>query len=143
MAASVRILIVDDFEPWRRLLFFFLQQSPAWQIICEASDGLEAIEKTRELQPDLILMDIGLPKLNGIEAARQIRKIAPRSRILFLSENCSPEVVRAAFSAGGHGYVVKSDAAQDLLAAIQAVIGDKQFVGGRFSTQDLSRPTGA
>ena len=138
MAASVRILIVDDFEPWRRLLFFFLQRYPTWQIICEASDGLEAIEKSRELHPDLILLDIGLPKLNGIEAARHIRKIAPCSRILFLSENCCPDVVREALRAGGCGYVVKSDAAHDLMAAMEAVIDDKQFVGSRFSGYDLT-----
>jgi len=141
-AASVRILIVDDYEPWRRLLTFFLQRHPAWQIISEASDGLEAIEKTRELQPDLILLDIGLPRLNGIEAARQIRTIAPRSRILFLSENCCPDVVREALSVGG-GYVVKSDAASELIVALESVIVNKQFVGRRFLAQDLWNPTGA
>jgi DNA-binding NarL/FixJ family response regulator len=143
VAASVRILIVDDFEPWRRLLFFLLQQNPAWQIICEASDGLAAIEKTRELQPDLILLDIGLPKLNGIEAARQIRTIAPRSRILFLSENCRPAVVREALNVGRSGYVVKSDAASELFVAMEAVIANKQFVGRRFLALELSNPTGA
>lgn len=89
LSVSIRILIVDDFEPWRRSLCSLLQQNPAWQVICEASDGLEAIEKSRELQPDLILLDIGLPKLNGIEAARQIRKLAPGARILFLRERLS------------------------------------------------------
>ena len=143
MSASVRILIVDDFEPWRRFLSSFLQQDPAWQIICEASDGLEAIEKSRELQPDLIVLDIGLPKLNGIEVARQIRQISPRSRILFLSENCSPAVVRAALSAGGGGYVVKSDAASDLFVALEAVIANKRFVGRRFLADDLSNPAEA
>ena len=70
--ASVRILIVDDCEPWRRMVFALLQEYPDWQIICEASDGVEAVQKSEELQPDLILLDIGLPRLNGIEAARQI-----------------------------------------------------------------------
>ena len=83
MATSVRILVVDDFEPWRCFLRLFLQQYPTWQIICEAEDGLEAVEKSRELQPDLILLDIGLPKLNGIEAARQF------TRSHHLHESCS------------------------------------------------------
>lgn len=133
MATSVRILIVDDFAPWRRFLCSFLQQDPAWQIICEASDGLEAIDKTRKLQPDLIVLDIGLPKLNGIEAARQIHRIAPRSRILFFSENCCPDVVREALSAGGSGYVVKSDAAHDLIPCMKAVMKDQQFVSSRIA----------
>jgi DNA-binding NarL/FixJ family response regulator len=128
LATAVRILVVDDFEPWRRFLRCFLQEDPTWQIICEASDGLEAIEKGRELQPDLILLDIGLPKLNGIAAAREIRKIAPRSRILFFSENCCPAVVREALSAGGSGYVVKSDAASDLLPSLKAIMQNQQFV---------------
>jgi DNA-binding NarL/FixJ family response regulator len=99
--ASVRILVVDDFEPWRRFLGLFLRQKPEWQTICEASDGLDAIEKSRELQPDLILLDIGLPILNVIEAAKQIRKVAPRARVLFLSENTCPEVMREALRVGG------------------------------------------
>ena len=99
--ASVRILVVDDFEPWRRFLRSFLQQRTAFQIICEASDGLEAVEKSRELQPDLILLDVGLPTLNGIEAAEQIRKVSPRSKVIFLSENTVPEVVREALLVGG------------------------------------------
>jgi DNA-binding NarL/FixJ family response regulator len=131
LATSVRILIVDDFEPWRRFLCSFLQQDPAWQIISEASDGLEAIDKSRELQPDLIVLDIGLPKLNGIEAARQIHRIAPCSRILFFSENCCPEVVQEALRVGGRGYVVKSDAAHDLIPSLKAVMQDQRFVSSR------------
>ncbi len=136
--ADVRILIVDDFEPWRQFLRSFVQQNPAWHIISEASDGLEAVEKSRELQPDLIVLDIGLPKLNGIEAAQRIQKIAPSTRILFFSENCCVDVVREAFRVGGRGYVVKSDAAGDLSAGLEAVIANKQFVGSRFMGQHIS-----
>jgi DNA-binding NarL/FixJ family response regulator len=131
--ASVRILIVDDCEPWRRMVSTLLQEHPNWQVICEAADGLEAVERSKELQPDLILLDIGLPTLNGIEAARQIYEIAPRSKILFLSENLCPEVVQEALDIGARGYVAKSDAAHDLLEAMEAVIENNQFVSGRFA----------
>ena len=141
--ASVRILIVDDNEPWRRMVFTLLQEQPSWLVIGEASDGLEAVQRSKQLQPDLILLDIGLPELNGIEAARQICQIAPNSKILFLSENVCPEVIREAFRIGGRGYVVKSDAAHDLLAAVEAVIGDKQFVNNRFVCCTPDRPSDA
>ncbi len=141
--ALVRILIVDDCEPWRRMLFSFLQEHPNWQIISEASDGLEAIQKSRELQPDLILLDIGLPGMNGIEAARQIHEVAPGSKILFLSENLCPEVVQEAFCIGAWGYVVKSDAGHELVAAMESIIEDKQFVSSRFSGTNLARPSDA
>ena len=140
---SVRILMVDDCEPWRRMVFTMLQEYLHCQVICEASDGLEAVQKSKELQPDLILLDIGLPGLNGIEAARQIYKIAPRSKILFLSENLCPQVVREAFCLGAQGYVVKSDAAHDLLAAVEAVLEDKQFVSSRFAGCNPARPPDA
>jgi DNA-binding NarL/FixJ family response regulator len=136
LAASIRILIVDDFEPWRRFLCSYLQPFPEWKIIGQASDGLEAVEKSRELQPDLILLDVGLPKLNGIEAARQIQRICPRSRILFLSEECCPEIVNAALNVGGLGYVVKSDVAADLVTALRAVIANKQFIGSGIPSSD-------
>ena len=136
-AASVRILVVDDFELWRRSLCSFLQKNPAWQIISEASDGLEAVEKSRELQPDIVLLDVGLPTLNGIEAAKQIREVSPRSRVVFVSENTCPDVVREALRVGGCGYVVKSDAGGDLVAALDAAIANKQFVGRRFLTYGI------
>ena len=101
---------------------------PEWQIICEASDGSEAVQKAEELKPDLVLLDIGLPKLNGIEVARQVRQLSPNSKILFLSTDNSPDVVQAALSTGAHGYVYKARAQSDLLPAIDAVLRGKQFV---------------
>jgi CheY-like chemotaxis protein len=98
------------------------------QVIGVASDGLEAVLNTEALQPDLILLDIGLPKLDGIEAARRIRKAAPESKILFLSQESDIDLTRAALSAGGHGYVVKSDAEDELIAAIEAVMKGKRYV---------------
>lgn len=135
---SVRILVVDDFESWRRMVSTLLQGHPQWQIIAEAADGLEAVQKSEQLQPDLILLDIGLPRLNGIEAARQISSLAPRSRILFVSENICPDLAREALRIGGRGYVVKSDAAHDLLPAVEAVIHDRRFVSRRLSDCDLT-----
>jgi DNA-binding NarL/FixJ family response regulator len=141
--ASIRILIVDDYEPWRRTVFAMLQEYPHWQVICEASDGVEAVEKSKELQPDLVLLDVGLPRLNGIEAARQIYQIAPATKILFVSENLCPEVVQEALCIGARGYVVKSDAGHDLLAAVEAVIADKRFVSSRFAGPNPPRSSGA
>jgi DNA-binding NarL/FixJ family response regulator len=100
------------------------------EIICEVSDGLEAVRKAVALKPDLVLLDIGLPTLNGIEAARQMRKLAPESKIIFVTQESSDDVVEEALSLGAWGYVVKSRAAIDLLAAVEAVILDQQFVGG-------------
>jgi DNA-binding NarL/FixJ family response regulator len=131
--APFRVLIVDDFEGWRRFVAQFLGGYPEWQIVGEASDGLEGVQKTEELQPDLILLDLGLPKLNGIDAALKIRSIAPKSKILFVSENRCPDLVQGALATGAHGYVVKSDAPFDLLPAMQAVVSDKRFVGSRFA----------
>jgi DNA-binding NarL/FixJ family response regulator len=98
------------------------------QVIGEVSDGLEAVQKAEELKPDLILLDIGLPTLNGIEVARRIRKLAPESRVIFLSQESSAEVVQEALSLGARGYVVKANAGRELLAAVEAVILGKTFV---------------
>jgi DNA-binding NarL/FixJ family response regulator len=137
MARIVRILLVDDFEPWRTFVASLLKKNPEWQILSQVSDGLAAVQKAEEFQPDLIVLDIGLPKLNGIEAALSIRKVAPNSRILFLSENRSSDIVAAALNAGGHGYVVKSDGANELLVAIEAVLQGKRFVSSTFADFDF------
>jgi DNA-binding NarL/FixJ family response regulator len=101
--------------------------------IVEASDGVEAIELAQALQPDLILLDIGIPKLNGIEAARRIRELAPQSKILFVSQESSVDIVQAAFSVGASGYVVKMDAGSELPSAVKAVLRGERFVGSRFA----------
>jgi DNA-binding NarL/FixJ family response regulator len=127
-ASRVRILVVDDNEPFREFIYSMLGKRSDLQIIGEASDGLEAVHKAEELQPDLILLDIGLPSLNGIEAARRIFKLAPKSKIVFLSQESSPDIVRAALSLGVMGYVAKHKAGSDLLVAVETVVQGKQFV---------------
>lgn len=125
---TTRVLIVEDFELWRRFICSTLQKRIDCQVIWEESDGLRAVRKARELRPDLILMDIGLPSLDGIEAARRIHEVSPTSKILFVSENHSWEAVEEALLMGGAGYVLKSDAGTDLLTAIDFVLRGKQFV---------------
>jgi DNA-binding NarL/FixJ family response regulator len=127
-STTIRILVVDDFEPFRAFVFSAFAKAPELRIICEASDGLEAVQKAQELKPDLVLLDIGLPTLNGIEAAYRIRKLSPHSRILFVSQESSADVVEQALSSGAMGYVVKAHAASDLLAAVQAVREGRKFV---------------
>jgi len=140
--SSSRILIADDYESWRRQVRLLFQARPEWQVIAEAADGPEAIQKAEELKPDLIVLDIGLPKLNGIEAARQILQLSPISKIVFLSQNNDLDVVRAALGAGGLGYVYKTDARSDLLPAIQAVLLGKQFVSSCLKGYEFTDTSG-
>jgi DNA-binding NarL/FixJ family response regulator len=131
---------VDDSRAWRQTVRLFLQMHLDLVIIGECSDGLEAVQKSEELQPDLVLLDIGLPNLNGVEAARQIRKIAPASRILFLTSYRWPEIVHAAASVGALGFVLKLNASRELLPAIRTVLRDQQFIGTGFSPFDPNKP---
>jgi DNA-binding NarL/FixJ family response regulator len=132
-----RVLVVDDYQPWLRLIRSMLPEAWELRVIAEASDGREAVQKALQLQPDLILLDIGLPVLNGIEAARQIRQHNPNARILFMSEQRSPDVVNAALSTGS-GYVVKSCAPRELLPAIKTVLEGGRFVSASLQCQNLT-----
>jgi DNA-binding NarL/FixJ family response regulator len=140
LGSLFRVLVVDDFEPWRRVVRWMLQRSPEWQIVGEASDGVEGIQKTEELQPDVVLLDLGMPLLNGVEAAKAILGIAPKTKILFVSVDLCPELVQGALRSGAHGYVVKSDAASELLVAMQAIMNGGRFVGSRFANYDFFLP---
>jgi DNA-binding NarL/FixJ family response regulator len=114
-----------------------LQNRAEVQVICEVADGLEAVQKAEELQPDLIVLDIGLPTLNGIEAARRIAKLAPQSKILFLSQDASADVVQQALSMGASGYAVKADAESELLTAVSAVLRGDMFVSSRLAGRNF------
>jgi len=133
----MRILVVDDYQPWRGFVCLTLGVHPELQVVGEVSDGLVAVQKAQELQPDLILLDIGLPTLNGIEAARRILRLSPRAKILFVSENHSVDIAIEALRAGGSGYVVKSNAASELLPAVNAVLQGRRFVSRYFDGSDL------
>jgi len=131
----VRVFVVDDSVIFRHFIRETLERGPDFQAVGEASDGLEAVQKAEELQPDLLLLDIGLPKLNGIETAKRIREIVPGTKILFISLNRDAEVVRAAWSSGGQGYVLKSDAGSQLWPAIETVLQGKRFVSSSLAGQ--------
>src|SRR5215467_14185576 len=124
----VRILLVDDYLPWRHFVPSMLQRRPHLQIVGECSDGLKAVQSAKESEPDLILMDIGIPTLNGIEAARRILEFLPEVKIIFVTENRSAEVAEHALRTGGQGYVIKSSAASELLSAVEAVLQGNHFV---------------
>lgn len=128
MLPTVRVLVVDDYAPWMNFVSAALETIPQFQVVGEAKDGLTALQKVVELNPDLVVLDIGLPDISGISVAQQIRDMAPNIRILFLSENTAPNIVRAALCTGAQGYVVKSSAARELLPALDALLLDCYFV---------------
>ena len=131
--SSVRVLVVDDYEPFRRFVRSTLGKRPELQIVREASDGLEAVRAFEELRPDLIVLDIGLPTLNGIEAARRIRTLSAESKILFVSQESSWDVVQEALRSGGLGYVIKTHAGSELLAAVEALCQGREYIGSGIS----------
>ena len=124
----VRVLIVDDFPAWRSFIALQVKQKKAWQIVSQASDGAEAIQKACEFRPEVVVLDIGLPGLTGLEVAQCILRDLPATKILFLSENRSPEVVQESLRIGASGYVLKSDSAKDFLPAVAAVLRGEIFL---------------
>ena len=133
--SPLTVLVVEDFEQFRLSLCLTIQEKTQCQIIGEASDGLEAVRKAEEFQPDLILLDIGLPTLNGFDVAQRIRNHSPNSKILFVSQHCDPEMVQTALRLGARGYLLKSDAAE-LPFAIKTI-----FQGGQFLSSHLKIPS--
>jgi DNA-binding NarL/FixJ family response regulator len=124
---AIRILLVDDHPIVRQGLKTLLEGHSGWQVIGEASDGAEAVEKARNLSPDVMVLDVTMPRMNGLEACRVLRRQSPELEILFVTQHDSPQMMREALEAGARGYVVKSNAARDLLAAVQAVSEHRVF----------------
>ena len=140
--SQVRVLVVDDYEPFRRFVCSTLQKRPELQVIGEASDGLEAVQKAEELKPDLILLDIGLPTLDGIDASRRISMVVPGAKILVVTQNNDADVARAVLSDGASGYVLKLDANRELLRAVEVVLHGGQFVSTGVTHRDGIPPFG-
>ena len=138
---SFKILVVEDYDGFRRFIISRLQQRAKYQVAGQASDGLEAVKLAEQLQPDLILLDVYLPKVSGIEAAKRIREVAPLSKILFLSLESSSEVARMALRVGAMGYVLKARAQGDLLLAIEAILAGGRFVSRGVSDGEIDEPT--
>ena len=121
--AEIRILVADDLEPWRIRIWEILKSRPAWQIVFEASDGMEALEKTTELHPNVVLLDVRMPRLSGIEAARRMLQIFPNLKIIFLSQNNDKDIIAAALETGAKAYLQKTRA-MELISVIEAAIRD-------------------
>src|ERR1700734_1141069 len=140
--SSFRVLVVDDYEPFRRFVCSTLEKKPDFEIVGEASDGLEAVQKAEALQPVLMVLDIGLPTLNGIEVARRIRKLCPECKMLFMSQESSADVAQETFRLGAMGYVVKSHAGSELFVALEEVCQGRQFVSRGLSGHMWVRAAG-
>ena len=130
---KIRVLVVDDHETVRRGICALLRSDPDIEVTCDVADGVQAVRKAKEVQPDVIVLDITMPKMDGLKAAGRIRKVAPQTEIVFLSQHDSLESVRQALRAGGRGYVVKSDAPKELIAAVRTVSKKKRYVNARFA----------
>jgi DNA-binding NarL/FixJ family response regulator len=124
---TIRILLVDDHPIVRQGLKTLLEGHSGWEVIGEASDGAEAVEKAKDLNPDVMVLDVTMPRMNGLEACRLLRQECPGLEILFVTQHDSPQMMREALEAGARGYVVKSNAARDLLAAVDAVSQHRIF----------------
>ena len=124
---TVRILVVDDHPVVRHGLRNLLRERPEWEVVDEAGDGVEAVEKAGRLNPDVVVLDVGMPRMDGLEACRRIRKNVPKSEVLIVTQHDSPQMMREALGAGARGYVVKSNVARDLLAAVEAVSQHRLF----------------
>jgi DNA-binding NarL/FixJ family response regulator len=137
MTKPLRILVADDHEVVRKGLLALLQQQPDWQVCGEASDGREAVTKTAELHPDIVILDIGMPLLNGLEATRQILRTDPKTRVLILTLHDSDQLVQDVLDAGARGFLLKSDAARDLVAAVEALRRDKTYFTSKVASMVL------
>jgi DNA-binding NarL/FixJ family response regulator len=124
----VRVLVVDDVDSWRISISSMLRAEPKFEIVCEISNGLEAVQAAEKLQPTVVLLDIGLRGLNGLQAGGWIRRVAPSAKIIFVSLERDPDIVGAALRLGAWGYVLKSDARRELVTAIHMVVRGEKFI---------------
>ena len=138
--AKVRILVADDNERFRRYVSSMLLDRQNLNVIGEASDGLEAVQRAEALQPDLILLDIGMPGLNGLDAARRMGELAPNAKIIFLTQESSPDMVHEALSLGAWGYVAKIRAGTELLIAVELVTQGQRFVSEGLDGHGSAKP---
>lgn len=138
----VHILLADDHEVVRKGLRALLETQPGWKVIAEATDGREAVEKSQSMHPDVAIVDIGMPSLNGLEATRQIVKKAPRTRVLVLTMHDTNPLIQQVVKAGARGYVLKSDVASDLVSAVEALTRDQTFFTSKVSQIILDRYVG-
>src|SRR5438067_9210766 len=138
--SALRIFVADDHEVVRKGLMSLLHAQPEWKICGEAGDGRVAVEKAQRLKPDVIILDIGMPSLNGLEATRQILKTNPEAKVLILTLHESEQMVREVLNAGARGFVLKSDAARDLVFAVEALAHDKTYFTSKVSTSDSELP---
>jgi DNA-binding NarL/FixJ family response regulator len=138
----VQILLADDHEVVRKGLRALLEAQPGWKVIAEATDGRDAVEKAKDMHPDVAIVDIGMPSLNGLEATRQIVKKAPRTRVLVLTMHDTNPLIQQVVKAGARGYVLKSDVASDLVSAVEALCRDQTFFTSKVSQIILDRYVG-
>jgi DNA-binding NarL/FixJ family response regulator len=125
---AIRVLVVEDHEAWRRHISSALRSTLQYEVVGEATDGLEAVQAAARLKPDLIVLDVGLPTFNGIEVARRVLELTPEVKILFVSEHRLRDIVDAALGTGAHGYILKSDAGAELLPGVEAITAGKPFI---------------
>jgi DNA-binding NarL/FixJ family response regulator len=131
ISERLKFLVVDDYEEFRKYVCALLERQPRFVVVGEAANGVEAISRTRELQPDVVLLDINMPVMGGIEAAEQILLLAPNTQIIFLSQDDPEMMIQGAMAKGARAYVVKQSAATDLAKAVDCVVTGKKFVSPR------------
>src|SRR5215469_17103359 len=139
----MRLLLVDDHEVVRRGIRSLLSEQAGWEVCGEAVDGQDALEKARDLKPDLIVMDVSMPRMNGLDATRQVRRILPACQVLILSQHENSEMARQAFKAGARGYIAKGSISKDLTAAIAKLSGRDHFFDPAILDQAPSEHTDA
>jgi DNA-binding NarL/FixJ family response regulator len=128
--SQAQILVVDDCQQWRETLRSMLEAIPGYQVVAEAGDAVEAIQKAAQLHPEIVLLDIGMPVLNGIEAASRIRRASPNTKIVFVTQEDDRDIRTAALATGAEGYLLKSKVAFDLIPAVDALVHDADAIAG-------------